>query len=169
MKALMPVLAGLTALCLELFSRQAFGMTRWAPDLVTVVLIWLGVTRGWTVGAVVSAAVIGLLNDGFIGSPAGVHMMHAIIVVLLGGSVSERVRSQSWIGRAMLGLAGGILSLLVLIAVCRLLIGASAIGARLGDLFVPRTVGVIVGALICFPILDRLAREGRRRPGADVI
>ena len=165
----MPVLAGLVALCLELFFRQAFGLTRWAPDLVTVVLIWLGVTKGWSMSAVVSAAVIGLLNDGFIGSPTGVHMMHAIIVVLLGGSVSDRVRSQSWIGRAMLGLAGGVLSLLVLIAVCRLLIGSSAIGARLGDLFVPRTCGVIIGALICFPILDRLAREGRRRPEVDVI
>ena len=169
MKAMMPVLAGLVALCLELFFRQAFGLTRWAPDLVTVVLIWLGVTKGWSVSAVVSAAVIGLLNDGFIGSPTGVHMMHAVIVVLLGGSVSDRVRSQSWIGRAMLGLAGGVLSLLVLIAVCRLLLDAPAVGARLGDLFVPRTCGVIIGALICFPILDRLAREGRRRPEADVI
>lgn len=169
MKALLPILAGLVALCLELFFRQAFGLTTWAPDLVTVVLIWLGVTHGWTVGAVLSAAVIGLLNDGFIGSPAGVHLMHAVIVVLLGGTVADRVRSQSWIGRAMLGLGGGILSLLVLIAVCRVLIGPSAIGARLGDLFVPRTCGVVVGALICFPVLDRLSRVGRRRPDADVL
>lgn len=169
MKALLPVIAGLIGLCVELFFRQAFGMTHWAPDLATVVLIWLGVTRGWAIGAVVSAAIIGLLNDGFIGSPAGVYMMHAVIVVLLGGTIADRVRSQSWIGRGMLGLGGGILSLLVLIAVCRVLIGGSGIGARLGDLFVPRTCGIILGALICFPILDRLARSGKRRPDADVI
>lgn len=169
MKALLPIFAGLLALCLELFFRQAFGLTRWAPDLATVVLIWLGVSRGWAIGAVISAAVIGLLTDGFIGSPAGVYMMHAIIVVLLGGTIADRVRSQSWIGRAMLGLGGGILSLLVLIAVCRVLIGPSGIGARLGDLFVPRTCGIVLGALVCFPLLDRLTRIGKRRPDADVI
>lgn len=169
MKAFMPVIAGLFALCFELFCRQAFNLTHWAPDLVTVVLIWLGVTQGWTVGAVISAAIIGLLNDGFIGSPAGVHMMHAVVVVLLGGTVSERVRTQSWVGRAMLGLIGGVLSLLILVAVCRVLIDGSGFGARLGDLFIPRTCGVIVGSLIVFPVLDRLARVGKRRPETDVI
>ena len=79
MSVALALLAGLMGLCVDLFVREAWGLDAWSPDFMVLVILWLGTTRTWTQGAVI-ASMLGLVADGFAGSPAGLHMLHALLL-----------------------------------------------------------------------------------------
>ncbi|MEZ4474657.1 MAG: hypothetical protein R3F60_28500 [bacterium] len=164
MSVLLPIVLGLFALCGELFVREAFALTRWAPDFAVVVVLWLAVSRGWATSAFVAAACVGLMTDGFVGSPVGIHILQAVFLVLLAGLLADRVRFKSLPGRLLLGGAGSLVSLLLLVAICRIFLGETAIGARVGSLLLPRTALLMLCVPLAFPVLDRLdALVSKRR------
>ncbi|MCB9547583.1 MAG: rod shape-determining protein MreD [Myxococcales bacterium] len=163
MSVILPIVLGLLALCGELFVREAFALTRWAPDFAVVIVLWLAVSRGWAISAFLAAAVIGLMTDGFVGSPAGIHVLQATLLVLLAGLLAERVRFRSLPGRLLLGGAGSLVSLFLLVAICRIFLGETAIGARVGSLVLPRTVLLMLVMPIAYPILDRLDAFASKR------
>jgi rod shape-determining protein MreD len=163
----LPVLLGLLALCAELFLREAFALTRWSPDLAQVVVLWLAV-RGWSVGGFVSAGLVGLLADGFVGSPVGVHMLQALLLVLLAGLLADRVRFRTLPGRLVLGGVGSVVGLLLLVLVCRIFLGDTAIGGRVLDLLLPRSLVLMICVPLAFPLLDRLDALVSGRREADL-
>lgn len=167
MSVVVPIVLGLLALCSELFLREAFALTRWSPDLAQVVVLWLAV-RGWSVSGFLAAAGVGLLADGFVGSPVGVHMLQSLLLVLLAGLIADRVRFRSLPGRLLLGGAGSLVGLLLLVAVCRVFLGDTAIGGRVGDLLLPRMAVMMVCVPLAFPLLDRVDALVARRREADL-
>ena len=132
MNALLPMVYGLLALCGEVFLRPALGADAWAPDLMTPLLVWLGMNRSLTTGAIVAAA-LGLLADGFAGSPLGTHMLHALLLFYSSAILADQVRLQGVIGHVLMGLAGGFVGLFLLALISRLLLGDTVLAARIGD------------------------------------
>ncbi|MCA9528370.1 MAG: hypothetical protein KC549_18930, partial [Myxococcales bacterium] len=54
-------------------------------------------------------------------------------------------------------------SLFLLVAICRIFLGETAIGARVGSLVLPRTVLLMLVMPIAYPILDRLDAFASKR------
>lgn len=168
MRIIVPVLLGLLALCAELFAREAFALTRWSPDFAQVVVLWLAVTRGWSISGCVAAGLVGLLADGFVGSPVGVHMLQALVLVLIAGLFADRLRVRGLPGRLLVAAAGSVLGLLALVLICRIFLGDTSIGARVGDVLLPRTLTLMVCVPLAFPFLDRLDALVSQRREADL-
>lgn len=168
MTILLPLVYGLLALCAEVLLRTAFAADTWAPDLLTVVLIWIGAHRSLVGGAIV-AAILGALADGFAGSPLGVHMLHALLLFYAAAILADQVRFHGVVGNVLMGLAGGFVGLFLLALISRLLLGDTTLAARIGDLLVPRVAVVAIAAPILFPILDRLDGLFTRRPDGDLL
>ncbi|MCB9541273.1 MAG: rod shape-determining protein MreD [bacterium] len=168
MTILLPLVYGLLALCAEVLLRTAFAADTWAPDLLTVVLIWIGAHRSLVGGAIV-AAILGALADGFAGSPLGVHMLHALLLFYAAAILADQVRFHGVVGNVLMGLAGGFVGLFLLALISRLLLGDTTLAARIGDLLVPRVAVVAIAAPILFPVLDRLDGLFTRRPDGDLL
>jgi len=159
----LPLMVGVAALCMELFLREAFALDAWTPDLATAVVLWLGASRSWVRGASI-AAVIGLLADGFAGSPVGLHMLHAQLVFHAAAALRNQVRFQGLVGWLILGLVGGFVSLFLLVLVARVFLSDTQLAARIGELIVPRVVVLALAVPPTFLFLDKLdallTREG---------
>lgn len=168
MTLLLPLLFGLFALCAEVLLREAFAADAWAPDLLTVVLIWLGMNRSLVGGALI-AAVLGVLADGFAGSPLGVHMLHGLLLFYASAILADQVRLQGLVGHVLMGLGGGFVGLFLLALISRLILGDTTLAARIGDLLVPRVAVVALAAPLLFPVLDRLDRLFSRRTDTDLL
>lgn len=168
MRYVLPLLLGLGLLCVELFVREALALDVWAPDLVTVLLLWLGTSRPWTEGAV-TAALLGLLADGFAGSPLGLHMLHALLLFHAAGLIGNQVRFHGIVGWLLLGVLGGVVSLFLLVAISRIFLGDTTLAARIGALFLPRVTVVAVACPMVFPLLDRLDALLLRRADTDLV
>lgn len=168
MKLALPLLLGLLALCVEMFLREAFALDAWSPDFLAVLLLWLGTTRQWTEGAVV-AATLGVLADGFAGSPLGLHLLHALFLFHAAALLGGQVRFHGLVGRCLLGVAGGVVSLFLLVALSRIFLGDTRLAARIGALLVPRVAVVAAATPLLFPLLDRLDLLLVRRPDTDVL
>lgn len=168
MTILLPLVYGLLALCAEVLLRTAFAADTWAPDLLTVVLIWIGAHRSLVSGAI-TAATLGALADGFAGSPLGVHMLHALLLFYAAAILADQVRFHGVVGNILMGLAGGFVGLFLLALISRLLLGDTTLAARIGDLLVPRVAVVAIAAPMVFPALDRLDGLFTRRPDGDLL
>lgn len=168
MKLLLPIGAGLFALCLDLFLRTALDLDAWSPDLLVVIILWLGTARSWIEGALVSAF-LGALADGFAGSPLGLHMLHAVLLFYMSRSVANRVLFQGFPGRMLLGLAGGLTSLAVLALISRIFLGDTPLSARLGSLVVPRVLIAVIAVPLVFPVMDRIETLFVRRKESDLL
>ena len=161
-------LAGLMGLCLDLYLREAWRLDAWSPDFMVLVILWLGTTRTWTQGALIAAS-LGLLADGFAGSPAGLHMLHALLLFYLSRGLSSRVLFQGFVGRLLLGLVGGLGSLFLFAVLGKVALPDGQVAVRLTELVVPRIMVVVLFVPIGFPILDRLESLFVRRPERDVL
>jgi rod shape-determining protein MreD len=168
MRFLTLLVLGLGALCVDLFVREAWGLDAFSPNLLVVVLLWLGTCRDWTEGAL-TAAVLGFLNDAFAGSPPGLYLLHAILLFYLSRAIAGRVRFQGLLGRLPLGIAGALASLFILVLIGRVFLGDTAFPDRIVELLLPRLVGVLLGVPLLFPILDRLDTLLVRRPDTDLL
>ena len=168
MSVLLASVAGLFALCGDLFLREAAALDVDSPDFLVIVIMWMGTTRTWTQGAII-AAVLGLFADGFAGSPLGMHMLHALFLFYLSTATSTRVLFQGFIGRLLLGLLGGIASLFLLVLLSRLVLAEATLALRISHLIVPRVVVVVVFVPIGFPIMDRLEALFVRQPDRDLL
>lgn len=168
MNVVLPLLFGLGALCAEVFFREAFAADAWAPDLLTVVIIWLGVQRSLVSGAII-AGLLGLLADGFAGSPLGVHMLHALLLFYASAILADQVRLQGIAGHVLMGLGGGFVGLFLLALISRVILGDTGLAARIGDLLVPRVAVVTLATPVLFPILDRLDGLFSRRAETDLL
>lgn len=168
MNVLLPLIFGLLALCGEVFLRPALGADAWAPDLMTPLLVWLGMNRSLTTGAVIAAG-LGLLADGFAGSPLGTHMLHALLLFYSSAILADQVRLQGVIGHMLMGLAGGFIGLFLLALISRLLLGDTVLAARIGELLVPRVAVATLAAPLMFPVLDRIDALLARRVEGDLI
>ena len=167
MRFFLPILLGVVALAVELFLREAFALDRWAPDLFTVLILFLGTARGPSVAPVV--ALLGAVADGFAGSPLGLHMTHALLLYYAAALLANQVRFQGVFGNALLGVAGGFLSLALLALLARLFLGETQLSARVGELVVPRMTVVALMVPLAFPILERLDGLVVRRADLDAI
>ncbi len=165
---ILPLIFGLAALCAEVFLREAFAADAWAPDLLTVVVIWLGVQRSLVSGAVVAAA-LGILADGFAGSPLGVHMLHALLLFYASAILADQVRLQGLAGHVLMGLGGGFVGLFLLALISRVILGDTGLAARIGDLLVPRVAVVTLATPLIFPVLDKLDSLFSRRAETDLV
>lgn len=168
MNIVLPLAFGLFALSAEVLLSTAFAADTWAPDLLTVVLIWIGAHRSLVSGALV-AALLGALADGFAGSPLGVHMLHALLLFYAAAILADQVRFHGFVGHVLLGLAGGFVGLFLLALISRLILGDTTLAARIGDLLVPRVAVVAIAAPIVLPLLDRLDQLFSRRPEGDLL
>ncbi len=168
MSVALALLAGLMGLCVDLFVREAWRLDAWSPDFMVLVILWLGTTRAWTQGAVI-ASLLGLVADGFAGSPAGLHMLHALLLFYLSRGLSSRVLFQGFIGRMLLGLVGGLTGLFLFAALGKLVLPDGQVALRLTELVVPRIVVVVLFVPLGFPVLDRLESTFVRQPERDVL
>jgi rod shape-determining protein MreD len=168
MSFLLAWLAGILALCGDLFVREAFSTEAWSPDFLVVVLLWLGTTRSWTEGAVI-ATTLGAAADGFAASPLGMHMLHALLLFYLSRGISSRVLFQGFLGRLLLGLVGGLASVFLLAAISRLLLGDARLAVRVTQLILPRIGVVVLLVPLAFPVLDRLEALFVRQPERDLM
>jgi rod shape-determining protein MreD len=168
MSFLLALLAGLVALCGDLFVREAFSTETWSPDFFVVVVLWLGTTRSWTEGAVI-AGVLGVAADGFASSPLGMHMLHGLLLFYLSRAISSRVLFQGFLGRLLLGLVGGLASVFLLAAISRLLLGDTRLAVRVTQLILPRIAVVVAIVPLAFPVLDRLEALFVRQPERDLM
>ena len=167
MRYLLPLLLAVLALCGELFLREALALDRWAPDLFTVLILFLGTARGLSVTPLV--ALLGALADGFAGSPLGLHMTHALLLYLAAALLASQVRFRGPLGNALLGVAGGFISLALLALLGRVFLGDTLLAARVADLLVPRVAVVAVAVPLAFPALERLDALVLRRVDLDAI
>lgn len=168
MSLVLPLLFGLGALCGEVFLREAFAADAWAPDFLTVVVIWLGVQRSLVSGAAI-AALLGLLADGFAGSPLGVHMLHALLLFYASAILADQVRLQGIAGHVLMGLGGGFVGLFLLALISRVILGDTGLAARIGDLLVPRVAVVTLATPVLFPVFDKLDSLFSRRAETDLL
>lgn len=167
MSALVPLVFGLLALLAQQFFAEALALDIWTPDLLTVVLLWIGIHRGPAAGAAVTVAITGLLADGFAASPAGLHMLHALLLFYLAALLGGRVRFHGLPGRLLLGVAGGLASVGILAGLARVFLPDTALGDRIGQLLLAR-VGIVVACMpLAFPLLDRLDSALVRTPDSD--
>ena len=166
MRLLMPLLLGLLALCAELFLREAFSLEAWAPDFVAVLILWLGARYSLIVGAM-TAAMLGIMADGFSGSPLGLHMLQCVLVFHAAALISMQIRFQGPMGLFLFGVAGGILNVVVLVVIGRIFLGETVLADRVAQLMVPRTVVVVLCVPLAFPILDLLESLVIRHPETD--
>jgi rod shape-determining protein MreD len=161
-------MAGLLALCLDLFVREAFVLDAWSPDFLAVVLLWLGTTRSWTQGAII-ATTLGAVADAFAGSPLGMHMFHGLLLFYLSRTISSRVLFQGFVGRLLLGLVGGLASLFLLTLIGRLVLSDARLAVRITHLILPRILVVVAAVPFAFPIMDRLEALFVRQPERDLM
>lgn len=161
-------IAGLVALCGDLFVREALALDAWSPDLAAVVLLWLGTTRTWTQGAII-AALLGMVADAFAGSPLGMHMVHALLLFYLSRGIANRVLFQGFLGRLLLGLVGGLASLFILALVSRVLLVDARLAVRITHLILPRILVVVIAVPIVFPVMNRLEALFVRKPERDLM
>ncbi len=162
------LLLGMSALCVDLFVREAAALDAFSPNLLVVLLLWLGASRDWTEGAL-AAAVLGLLNDGFAGSPPGAYMLHAVLLFYVSRALASRVRFQGILGRLPLGIAGALASLFLLALIGRLFLGDTTFTERVVGLLFPRLLVVLVAVPLVFPLLDRVDSLLVRRPDTDLL
>ena len=155
MPLLFPIAVGLFALCADLFVREVWSLDAWSPDFLTVIVLWLGMNRK-TLDGPLAAAALGLLADGFAGGPIGTHMLHAVLLYHLGRVVAKRVLFQGFFGRILLGMLGGLASLLVLVLISRAFLGDTELPNRIGALLVPRVLVVVFAVPLLFPVLSRI-------------
>lgn len=167
MSTLVPLLFGLAALLLQQFLAEAIALDVWTPDLLTVVLLWIGIARGPVAGAAITVAITGLLADGFAASPAGLHMLHALMLYYLAALLGSRVRFHGLAGRLMLGVLGGLASVGILAGLARVFMPETALADRLGQLLLARVALVVACTPLAFPILDRLDSALVRTPDND--
>ncbi|MCA9537471.1 MAG: rod shape-determining protein MreD [Myxococcales bacterium] len=166
MSVALPLLLGFAMLCAEVFLREALAADAWAPDLLTVTLVWLGAHRPAASGAWI-AALLGVMADGFAGSPLGVHALHAVLLYGAAAILARQVRLHGLIGNLLLGLGGGFVGLFLLALICRVALGDTTLAARIGALLVPRVMVVALAAPLLLPLFSRLDALLVRRPDAD--
>jgi rod shape-determining protein MreD len=169
MRTLLPFLFGLGALCTNQFLAVAFGLDAWNPDLLALVIIWLGTSRGLRPGSAITAAILGMLADGFAGSPLGLHMLQSVLLLYVSIALATRVRFQGVFGWTLLGAIGALANLVILVVIGRLFLGGTLLGERIGTLLLPRVGAVVLCAPIVLPVLSRLDEFITRRPERDVI
>lgn len=167
MSLLLPLVLGLAALCGELFLREALSLDAWAPDLLTVLVIYIGTHRGGAGVGVV--AVLGALADGFKGSPLGLHMLHGLLLFYAAAALANQVRFRGLLGNLLLGALGGVLSLFLLALLSRVFLSGTPLAARIGALIVPQVTLTALLLPLAFPVIDRLEGLLIRRPESDVL
>ena len=169
MRGLLPLLFGIGALCASQFLAVAFGLDAWNPDLLALVIIWLGTARGLQPSSAVIAAVLGMLADGFSGSPLGLHMLQNVLLLYVTIGLGNRVRFQGIFGWTLLGVVGALSNLVILVVLGRLFLSGTLFGERVGDLLLPRVGAVVLCAPIVFPLLFRLDGLVTKRPEGDIV
>lgn len=168
MRVVLAFVLGVFALSLQAFLRVGFNLDAWAPDLLTVTLLWMGTTYSVGSGALV-AALLGVVADGFSGSPLGFHMLHGLLVFHLALILSIQVRFQGRLGWFLYGAAGAVVSVVLLVAISRIFLSGTLLAERVGQLMVPRVFGVVVAVPLLFPLLDRLLGLVGQRPDVDAL
>lgn len=169
MRAGLTLLAGLLALVGQQFIATVFALEAWTPDLLSVLFLWLGVSRPLGAATVSQVALLGLLADGFAGSPLGLHLLHGLALYGLAFGLGNRVRFQGLVGSGLLGGLGGIASVALVAGLARLFFHDTLLADRITALLVPRVVVVALGVVVCFPILSRLDDLSGRRPDGDTL
>ena len=156
MKAGLTLLAGVLALAGQQFIATVFALDAWTPDLLSVLFLWMGVARPLSAGMVAQVAFLGLLADGFAGSPLGLHLLHGLALYGMAFGLGNRVRFQGLVGSALLGGAGGIASVALVAGLARIFFHDTLLADRITTLLVPRVLVVAFGVVLCFPVLARL-------------
>ena len=167
MRFILPILMSLALLSLELFLREAFLIDSWAPDLVSLLILWLGMVRSLESGPV-QALLIGLLADAFGGSSVGLHMLYAVLLFYVSAVTARRVRFQGFFGHLLIGLFGGFLALLLAFLVSRLFGGNALLTERLGDLLVPRIVMSVIAAPLLLPLFGLIDKFTEKKIDSEV-
>lgn len=167
MRFILPILIALLLLSLELFLREAFLLDCWAPDLVSLLILWLGMARSLESGPF-QAMFIGLLTDGFRGSFIGLHMLYAVLLFYVSALTARRVRLQGFFGHLLIGLFGGLISLLLAVLVTRVFGGNALLAERFGNLLVPRIVLSILSAPLLFPLFGLCDWFTEKKMDSDV-
>lgn len=169
MSALMPLLFGLGALCTSQFLAIAFDLDAWNPDLLALVMVWLGIARGLRSSSAVVAVILGALADGFAGSPLGLHMLQSVLLLYVAIGLGNRVRFQGIVGWTLLGAVGALVNLVILVVVARLFLSGTLLGERIAAVLLPRVGAVVLCAPIVLPLLSRLDDFATKRPEGDVL
>ncbi len=169
MRALAIFLLGLAALSAQQFLSVVFALDAFTPDVLTVLLLWLGVSRPVSASTATMVALLGLLADGFAGSPLGLHLLHGVAVYALGVGLGNRVHFQGIVGNALLGGVGGIASVALIAGLSRLFFNGTLLATRVTALMVPRVIVVLVGVIVLFPLLARLDEMVGRRPEGETL
>lgn len=167
MSTLVIMLFSLAGLLLQQFFAEAMALDLWTPDFLTVVVVWIGITRGPVLGAAITVTLTGLLADGFAASPAGLHTLHALTLFYLAALLGSRVRFHGLPGRLMLGVLGGLASVGILAGIARAFMPDTALADRLGQLLLARVALVVACMPLAFPLLDRLDSALVRTPDND--
>ncbi|MFN3198807.1 MAG: hypothetical protein ACE366_10410 [Bradymonadia bacterium] len=168
MSAFVALLLGLVTLSFDLFCREAWALDAWAPETTTVLILWLGSTRQGPSGPL-TTTLVGLLKDGITTAPAGLHMLHGLLIYYLARGLAERVAFRGFFGRLMLGGLGGLASLLCMALISRVFLGDTALNARVGALLIPRITLVLICVPILFPIFNWVQSLAVRRVENDLL
>jgi cell shape-determining protein MreD len=169
MSTFFPLVFGIAALCTSQFLAVAFDLDAWNPDLLALVMIWLGTARGLRPSSAVFAVILGALADGFSGSPLGLHMVQSVLLLYVSIGLGNRVRFQGVFGWTLLGAIGALVNLVILVAVARLFLGGTLLGERIAAVLLPRVGAVVLCAPLVLPVLSRLDEFSSKRPEGDVI
>lgn len=168
MKTIVALLLGLFTLSFDLFCREAWALDAWAPEITTVFVLWLGTTRQGMSGPIL-AALLGLLQDGINTAPAGLYMLHDLLVFYLARGLAERVAFRGFLGRLMMGGLGGLVSLMVMALISKIFLGDTALNSRVGALLVPRVTLILLTLPLLFPIFGWVQSLASRRVESDLL
>lgn len=168
MSTFIGLLLGLFTLSFDLFCREAWDLDAWAPESTTVLFLWLGSTRQGPSGPL-TTTLVALLKDGLASAPAGLHMLHGLIIYYLARGLAERVAFRGIFGRLMLGGLGGLASLTSMALISRIFLGETALNARVGALLIPRITLVLILVPLMFPIFNWVQGLGSRRVESDLL
>jgi rod shape-determining protein MreD len=155
MGAVIALVTGLSLTLFTAFLQALTGVDVWTPDLVVAVVLWLGITREPSEGAL-TAVLLGILSDGFAGSPLGFHMLHAVLLFYVVRTMATRVRFHGVVGHVILAALGGGLSLLLLLLLARLFLAGTPLHLRVMTLAMPRLLLTTLTVPVLFAVLGRI-------------
>ncbi|MBU0553761.1 hypothetical protein KKF91_11140 [Myxococcota bacterium] len=168
MRLLLPLFVAAGLLSTQVFAREAFELSAWTPDLLTPLLLWLGVSRPGLSGPLI-AALLGAAVDAVSGSPLGFHILHHLVLYAVVFSLGARVKFGGLLGYTLEGVFGALLSLLILALISRALIQNPQLSPRLGALLLPKLVIVTLTTPLIVPLLDQIDGLLKRRPDGDLL
>ncbi len=160
MRALAIILAGFFLLALESPLLHELNVQQYAPDIVLVMAIYIGLTSSFGVGLLL-AVTLGLLKDGFaFGTPIGMYAEITVVATMVAYRLSRRLVVRGPVGAMLVSLVfsiGASLLELVLSLVFVRNFGSNGGGAGLilGSM-IPQALVTAPFGIVVFWLLDRL-------------